>query len=275
MQAFKAMEAEVHAAPDQQISLTDPDARAMGTSGKGTAIVGYNVQTAVDAQHHLIVAHDVTNVGHDRDQLSNMAGQAKAVMGVEALDVLADRGYFKGEEVLACAPLGVTPYVPKPLTSGSKAAGRFGKQDFVYIPEEDAYRCPADQRLTWRFTSAEKGMTLHSYWTSKCAECPLKTQCTTGKEPPRSGLQSEACDRHPGCPAPDGGHAGLRPRLKSSCFSASPSKSDNRKPPAGQPSADHASAFLHSLHPLLKFNLGHYVIFCRHFHIRICSAFES
>ena len=182
MQAFKAMEAEVHAAPDQQISLTDPDARAMGTSGKGTAIVGYNVQTAVDAQHHLIVAHDVTNVGNDRDQLSHMAGQAKAAMGVEALDVLADRGYFKGEEVLACEPLGVTPYVPKPLTSGSKAAGRFGKQDFVYIPEEDAYRCPAGQRLTWRFTSAEKGMTLHSYWTSKCAECPLKTQCTTGKE---------------------------------------------------------------------------------------------
>src|ERR1700730_15334139 len=117
MQAFKAMEAEVHAAPDQQISLTDPDARAMGTSGKGTAIVGYNVQTAGDAQH-----------------LSNMAGQPKAAMGVEALDVLADRGYFKGEEVLACEPLGVTPYVPKPLTSRSKAAGRVGKQDFVYIP---------------------------------------------------------------------------------------------------------------------------------------------
>src|ERR1700730_11030891 len=182
MQAFKAMEAEVHAAPDQQISLTDPDARAMGSSGKGTAIVGYNVQTAVDAQHHLIVAHDVTNVGHDRDQLSNMAGQAKAAMGVEALDVLADRGYFKGEEVLACEPLSVTPYVPKPLTSAAKAAGRFGKQDFIYTPEEDAYRCPADQRLTWRFTSVEKGMTLRSYWTSKCAECPLKTQCTTGKE---------------------------------------------------------------------------------------------
>ena len=109
MQAFKAMEAEVHAAPEQQISLTDPDARAMGTSGKGTAIVGYNVQTAVDARHHLILAHDVTNVGNDRDQLSNMAGQAKAAMGVEALDVLADRGYFKGEEVLACEPLGVTP----------------------------------------------------------------------------------------------------------------------------------------------------------------------
>src|ERR1700730_12812826 len=195
MQAFKAMEAEVHAAPDQQISLTDPDARAMGTSGKGTAIVGYNVQTAVDAQHHLIVAHDVTNVGHDRDQLSNMAGQATAAMGVEALDVLADRGYFKGEEVLACEPLGVTPYVPKPLTSGSKAAGRFGKQDFVYIPEEDAYRCPADQRLTWRFTSAEKGMTLHSYWTSKCTECPLKTQGTAGKGGPDQRREAAAVIR--------------------------------------------------------------------------------
>ena len=153
MQAFKAMEAEVHAA------LADRSGRAShGNQRQGNRhrrLLGYNVQTAVDAQHHLIVAHDVTNVGHDRDQLSNMAGQAKAVMGVEALDVLADRGYFKGEEVLACAPLGVTPYVPKPLTSGSKAAGRFGKQDFVYIPEEDAYRCPADQRLkplapSWR-----------------------------------------------------------------------------------------------------------------------------
>src|SRR3982074_3632554 len=115
-------------------------------------------------------------------QPPNRAGRAKAPMGVEALDVLADGGCVRGGGVLACEPLGVTPYVPKPLTSGSKAAGRFGKQDFVYIPEEDAYRCPADQRLTWRFTSAEKGMTLHSYWTSKCAECPLKPQCTTGKE---------------------------------------------------------------------------------------------
>jgi len=182
MQAFKALEVAVHAAPDQQISLTDPDARAMATNGKGTGMVGYNVQTAVDAQHHLIVAHEVTNVGNDRDQLSNMAGQAKAAMGVEALDVLADRGYFKGEEVLACEPLGVTPYVPKPLTSGAKAEGRFGKQDFVYIAEDDVYRCPANQRLTRRFTSVEDGMTLHTYWTTKCGDCALKAQCTTGKQ---------------------------------------------------------------------------------------------
>jgi transposase len=182
MQAFKALEVEVHAAPDQQISLTDPDARSMATSGRGSGVVGYNVQTAVDTQHHLIVGHEVTNVGNDREQLSNMAGQAKAAMGVETLEVLADRGYFKGEEVLACGSLGVTPYVPKPLTSGAKAEGRFGKQDFVYIPENDTYRCPANELLTWRFTSVEKGMTLHSYWTTKCGHCALKTQCTTGKE---------------------------------------------------------------------------------------------
>jgi Transposase DDE domain len=130
----------------------------------------------------IIVAHEVTNVGSDRVQLSNMAGQAKAAMGGEALDVLADRGYFNGEEVLACEPLGVTPYMPKPLTSGSKAEGRFGKQHFVYVPDDDAYRCPAGEVLTWRFTSVEKGMTLHTYWTTKCTDCPLKAQCTTGKQ---------------------------------------------------------------------------------------------
>jgi transposase len=180
MHAFKALEAEVHAALDQQISLTDPDARAMATTGKGTGMVGYNVQTAVDAEHHLIVAHEVTNIGNDRGQLSGMAGQAKAAMGVEALDVLADRGYFKGEEILACESLGVTPYVPKPLTSSAKAEGRFGKQDFVYIAEDDVYRCPAGEILTWRFSSVEGGMTLHTYWTTKCADCPLRPQCTTG-----------------------------------------------------------------------------------------------
>jgi len=130
--AFKALEPVVAAAPDGQLSLTDPDARAMATSRRGSGVVGYNVQFAVDAEHHLIVAHEVTNVGHDRGQLSTMAGQAKAAMGADALDVVADRGYFDGEEVLACEAMGVTPYVPKPLTSSAKAKGRFGKQDFVY-----------------------------------------------------------------------------------------------------------------------------------------------
>jgi transposase len=181
MAAFKALEPVVRAAPDQQLSLSDPDARSMATSGRGSGVVGYNVQAAVDAKHHLIVAHEVTNVGHDRDQLANMAGEAKAAMGADQLDVLADRGYFSGEEVLACEGVGVTPYVPKPLTSAAKAKGRFGKQDFVYRPDEDVYRCPAGETLTRRFTSVEEGMNIHMYWTSNCAGCPLKSQCTDGK----------------------------------------------------------------------------------------------
>src|SRR5438552_11782567 len=157
MQRLHALEARMLATADQQISLTDPDARSMATSGRGSGVVGYNVQAAVDAKHHLIVAHEVTNVGNDRAQLASMAGQAKAAMGVESLDVLADRGYFSGEEVLACEPLGVTPYLPKPLSSGAKADGRFGKQDFVYIPEQDVYRCPAGEVLSRRMTTIEKG----------------------------------------------------------------------------------------------------------------------
>ncbi|MFI5269050.1 MAG: IS1182 family transposase [Chloroflexota bacterium] len=182
MAAFRALAPVVEAAPDQQLSLSDPDARSMATSGKGTGVVGYNVQTAVDAEHHLIVAHEVTNVGNDRAQLARMAGEAKAAMGVEALEVLADRGYFSGQEVRACEPLGVTPLVPKPLTSGAKVRGRFGKQDFIYRPDEDIYRCPAGESLTRRFTALEDGMNIHIYWTSSCAGCPLKGQCASGKE---------------------------------------------------------------------------------------------
>src|SRR6266478_10107719 len=182
MRRLKQLGKQMAKAPDEQISLTDPDARSMATSARGSGVVGYNVQTAVDAKHHLIVAHEVTNVGNDRAQLANMAGQAKAAMGADAVDVLADRGYFSGEEVLACEPLGVTPYVPKPLTSGAKAKGRFGKQDFNYVAEHDVYRCPAGERLTRHFSSVEDGMTLHVYWTTRCGDCPLKPQCTTGKE---------------------------------------------------------------------------------------------
>jgi transposase len=182
MRKFKVLEVAVDAAPDKQISLTDPDARSMATSGKGTGVVGYNVQAAVDTQHHLIVAHEVTNIGNDRGQLSTMAKEAQAAMGASDLTAIADRGYFKGEEILACEAAGVTPLVPKPLTSGAKADGRFGKPDFVYDPQEDAYRCPGDEKLTRRFTTVEDGLTLHCYWTSKCAGCALKPQCTPSKE---------------------------------------------------------------------------------------------
>jgi len=178
MQRLNQIGEQLRQAPEQQVSLTDPDARSMATSGRGTGMVGYNVQTAVDTKHHLIVAHEVTNVGHDRTQLSSMAKQAQAATGTGQLTVLADRGYFKGEEVLACEQAGINALVPKPLNSNSKADGRIDKRDFVYLPEQDEYRCPAGERAIWRFTTVEKGMTLHKYWPSSCPKCPLKAQCT-------------------------------------------------------------------------------------------------
>jgi transposase len=183
MQALKVLEVEVAATPSGQISLTDPDARAMATSGRLTGIVAYNVQTAVEAEHHLIVAHDVIMTGSDRGQLAAMSHKAKAAMGVDALEVLADRGYFSGEEILACEAMGVTPIVPKPHTSGARADGRFGKQDFIYVAEQDAYRCPAGQLLPHHMTTVEKGLTLHRYWDrSSCQACRLKPRCTPSVE---------------------------------------------------------------------------------------------
>jgi len=182
MRELQAMERAVADAPNHQVSLTDPDARAMATNGKGTGTVGYNVQAAVDAKHHLIIAHEVTNVGHDRSPLANMARQTKEVTGAHGLTVLADRGYFSSEEVVACEAAGVTPIVPKPLTSGAKADGRFGKQDFIYQPETDTYRCPAGEQLIWRYTTVENGLTLSRYWSSNCGACAMKTMCTPSKQ---------------------------------------------------------------------------------------------
>jgi len=182
MQRMQALAKEVEDAPDQQISLTDPDARSMATSGKGTGTVGYNVQTAVDAQHHLIVDHQVTNIGNDRSQLATMAKRARTAMQAEHIEVVADRGYFSGEEIVACEEVGITAYVPRPQTSNNQAKGLFGKRDFVYLSETDAYRCPAGQSLIWRFTTVEKGLTLHCYWSSTCKACPLKTQCTSSPQ---------------------------------------------------------------------------------------------
>ena len=175
-----AIEKQTLASPDQQISLTDPDSRSMATSGRGSGMVGYNLQIAVDTEHHLIVAHEVINEGHDRAQLAGMAGKAKEALGVEQLDAVADRGYFDSLEILACEKAGVTVTLPKPMTSGSVAEGRFGKQDFAYCPGKDVYRCPAGQELSYRYTSTEDGKILHRYWTTVCGECALKPQCTTG-----------------------------------------------------------------------------------------------
>ncbi|MDH1444015.1 IS1182 family transposase [Pseudomonas sp. GD03721] len=176
MQELRDIGAQLESAPDKQISLTDPDARSMMT--RGTGLVGYNVQAAVDTKHHLIVTHEVTNNGVDRDQLSAMAKQARDAMGVESLSVVADRGYFKSEEILACHEVGITTFVPKAKTSAAAAAGRFGRDDFIYDAAHDEYRCPIGERLVWRFSTVEKGLKLHRYWSSHCQGCALKDQCT-------------------------------------------------------------------------------------------------
>jgi len=182
MAKLAAIEKRMLAAPDQQISLTDPDSRSMATSGRGSGVVGYNVQVAVDTEHHLIVSHEVTNSGSDRAQLANVAKQAKAVLQTDELDAVADRGYFSGPEILACHEAGITVTLPKPLTSGAKSRGRFGKQDFVYLPAEDVYRCPAGQHLKYYFTAEEHGQRLRRYWTNACRTCALKSRCTTGPQ---------------------------------------------------------------------------------------------
>ena len=184
MRRLAGLQAIMLATPDQQISLTDPDARSMATSGRGSGVVGYNVQVAVETKHHLIIAHEVTNVGTDRSQLSSMAKAAKATLGMEKLDAVADRGYFSGEEILACDNAGITVTLPKPMTSNSKAEGRFGKQDFRYVAAEDVYVCsPAGQklRLLLHDTGQRLGFTV-AIGPDACRSCAIKHKCTTSKE---------------------------------------------------------------------------------------------
>jgi hypothetical protein len=148
----------------------------------GGSIVGYNVQTAVDSKHHLIVAHEVTNATSDRSQLSSMAGKASEALDAKDLMVLADPGYYKGEEIVECYEAGITALVPKVDTSGKRAKGQYTRADFVYDAKEDEYVCPAKARLIYRFTTEEKGKNLRVYWTNGCGSCALKAKCTTGRE---------------------------------------------------------------------------------------------
>ena len=181
VQRLHGLKTQMLAAPDQQISLTDPDSRSMATSGRGSGVVGYNVQVAVDTKHHLIITHEVTNVGSDRAQLAHMAKQAKATLEAESLDVIADRGYFSGPEILACEQAGITVTLPKPMTSHSIAEGRFAKHDFRYLVEDNAYICPAGERLANHYKIEEHGLVLHRYWTNACRYCAIKSRRTTGK----------------------------------------------------------------------------------------------
>jgi transposase len=180
MDRLKKFEVRMLEAPDQQLSLTDPDARSMRHRGSG--MVGYNVQTAVDVDHHLIVAHEVINVGSDRRQLTRMAKQAKAVIQTDSLNVLADRGYYSGQELQSCENNNIVTYVPRSTTSPNKAKGQFDRSEFRYIAKDDEYECPAGERLIYRFTRTEKGKEIRRYWSSACPTCPIRAQCTTGKQ---------------------------------------------------------------------------------------------
>ncbi len=181
MKRLEAIEKQRFAEPDQQISFTDPDARSMATSGRGSGVVGYNVQAAVDTRNHLIVAHEVTTSGSDRAQLAPMSKLTKQVLGVDQLEVVADRGYFTSEQILECAEAGVTVTVPKPQTSNNRARGQFGKPDFRYVASEDMYICPAGEALVFVSHKRETdGLSLRRYATRACSRCKLRNRCTTG-----------------------------------------------------------------------------------------------
>jgi transposase len=179
---LKKHEAAMRAAADEQLSLTDADARSMATSGRGSGMVGYNVQAAVDAKHHLIVAHEVTNRGSDRAQLKNMGEQAKAALGDDEIEAVADRGYFNNGEIKACEDAGITTYLPKPKTSNKRTKGYFSKDDFIYRAADDEYQCPAGQRLVKHTTTFQDQLKIYRYWTNVCGQCALKAKCTPGQE---------------------------------------------------------------------------------------------
>ena len=182
MKDIQAIDAKIDQAPDKQISLTDPDARAMSTNARGSGSVGYNVQLGVDTKHHLIVAHDVSMAMGDRRQLTRMSKQARAATGIKHLKVIADRGYYNMEEIKSTVDEGITPYVPKSNTSWSKAKGFYGRSEFIYHEETDEYRCPANERLPRQTKMHEGDKIMYRYWSKNCGSCELKPKCTTGKE---------------------------------------------------------------------------------------------
>jgi transposase len=177
---YTDLQAQLETSGETQLSLTDPESRAMKLGkGRGTEVC-YNVQTAVDSKHKLIVANDVTNDPGDRDWLSPMALQAKDILG-GPFDAVADVGYYHGVEVKTCLEAGITPYVARPITSANQKLGLFSKDDFTYDGATDTYQCPAGERLTFRFDAVEHGRHIRYYATSACKICPLRQRCTRNK----------------------------------------------------------------------------------------------
>ncbi len=179
MQALDEVKEQLKEQPDEQLSTTDPDARSIATSGRGSGMVAYNVQVAVDAKHHLIVAHEEINQGHDRSALASITLAACRAMGKRKLQAIADRGYYSGEQIKACEDTGVAAILPKPNTSNARFQGRFDRSDFIYIPKDDEYQCPAGQCAIYRFTREEGGLQMRRYRSSACTQCAIKSKCTS------------------------------------------------------------------------------------------------
>jgi len=181
MMEYKGLKKKMEDSGESQISLTDPDSRSMPLAGGPRTQVAYNVQISVDEKHKLIVDHEVTNEVTDRNLLNQMATQAKEALGVDEIEVLADMGYYDGQQVKDCLEEGITPYIPRADTSANKKLGLFSKSDFTYDPEQDCYWCPAGQKLTFRFQTTEKGRDIKYYASIACSQCPIKAQCTRSK----------------------------------------------------------------------------------------------
>lgn len=180
---------------EDQISLTDPDSRAMAAHTR--VAVGYNIQVAVDAKHKMIVEQEVTNQVVDMGLLQATAEPAREILDVEKIDVVADKGYFKTEDIAACEKAGLTPYVPKPQRGSSVANGFFRKDEFRYDPEKDEYICPGGHELKPFRHGKLREMTKTDYGNPKaCHDCPLRARCTDASFRAVSRLEHEdALDR--------------------------------------------------------------------------------
>jgi transposase len=178
-EVYDELQEEMDESGETQISLTDPDARSMRLGESRGTQVGYNVQISVDAKHKLIIDHEVTNECNDKRQLSSMAIRAKEVLELETLEVLADGGYYRSQEIRDCVQEGIVPYLPRPNSSNNKAAGRYGKKDFRYDAENDCYWCPAGESLQYgRSQTTRHGRKVRYYVSKGCGECSLAPKCT-------------------------------------------------------------------------------------------------
>jgi transposase len=179
---YNELQQQMEESGESQISLTDPDARCMTLGANRGTEVGYNVQISVDAKHKLIVDHEVTNECNDMRQLSSMALRAKEVLGVESLEVVADRGYYNDEEIRDCTKGAIVPYIPQTNPSNSRRAGLYTKEDFRYDAENDCYRCPAGEALLYiRCGTNKHGRQMRFYATKRCKSCAVRHKCTRDK----------------------------------------------------------------------------------------------